>query len=251
MIRSPTPDDLRLVRSAWLESYATSDYAKLVTPPPQWEQNEKRGGRVYFTGQRELIERLIVSSVVLVAEGEAAQLDGFVVGWPAAMLHYVYVKQSRRGRGLARALLEALDLRAGQPVVYTHRSRSVRGNPRGWTYDPSPTTVLKEICMDTSKMHRVKYIQLGDFGAVALRGGASSNIELRSFLRTEEDRARAWFDHATGIVYVFEKDRRGEDVIHPISIASCRDVVLYPMGQGPKWEAEERAAAGAKKAATA
>lgn len=235
MIRSPAPDDLRFVRSAWLQSHSTSDFAKLCTPPPYWAENG-HGGRAYFDGQRLLIERLIASSVVLVAEGEA-DLDGFAVGWPGAILHYVYVRQTRRARGVARALLDALDLRPGRNVRYTHRSAGVRGSPRGWTFDPSPTTMIGETMADKL---RVKYFHLRD--SISARGGANGEMSQRTHLDAERDRSRVWLHLDSALMEIEDIDRDNKPVTHWQSMSNARDVLTYPKGEEPEWEKELRRA---------
>lgn len=88
--------------------------------------------------------------------------------------------------------------------------------------------------IDTSKMHRVKYVQFDEH--LRLRGGASGNVEMRKFIRTEEDKAVAYYDDRTATIYLFEKDIRGEDVVHVAHTSTCRDTILYPDGVGPSWE---------------
>lgn len=245
ILRSPLPDDLRFVRSTWLQSYASSDFARLCTPSEQeWfrhasdDERERRGagGRAYFDGQRALIERLLASSVVLVAEGDAGNLDGFVCGWPRALLHYVYVKQPRRKRGVARALLDALHLKPGERVTYTHRAAGIRGSPRGWSFDPSPTTLLPkgEKTMKPQDRYRVKFVQFAE--SVPLRHGASGEKNGRLFLRAEEDRSRAHFDEDTGLIYINDRSHLGDLEVHIVHVSSVRDMVLYEKGDKPEWE---------------
>jgi GNAT superfamily N-acetyltransferase len=242
IFRSPTPDDLRFVRSTWLQSYASSDFAKLCTPSErEWfrkDPERKRfgiGSRVYFDGQRDLIERLLIASVVLVAEGDAGNLDGFACGWPRSLLHYVYVRLGARKRGVARALLDALYLQAGERVTYTHRAAGIRGSPRGWTYDPSPTSLLpKGETMKPADRHRVKYVQLAE--SVPLRHGPSGEKNGRAFLRAEQDRSVAHFDEDTGLIYIQDRSHEGNHEVHVLHVSGVRDMILYPKGVIPEWE---------------
>lgn len=235
MIRPPAEDELRFVRSGWLESYSTSDFARFLTPPPQWEQR-KYGGQLYFDSQRRLIEAILASTSVLVSEGDGV-LDGFVVGQPGRRLDYVYVKKRARGQGVARTLLEALDLVPGKHVVYTHRARGARGQPRAWVFDPSPTTLLEHLMADPkneSRRRRVRKVQFVE--SISVRGGASGERLQRTFLRAEEDRSRVFFDPVTSVLTVYDEEVDGTMHEHVVSIVSCRDVVLYPPGEGPAWE---------------
>jgi GNAT superfamily N-acetyltransferase len=234
VIRSPTDDDLRLVRSAWLTSYSKSDFARLATPPPYWEENG-HGGRAYYEGQTALIERLIAASMVLVSEGDDGLLDGFAVGWPRTLLHYVYVKQVARGRGVARALLAALELREGERVVYTHRSHGIRGSPRGWTFDPSPTTMLGATM--TERL-RIKRAYFGETRAIPFTG-LNGQSEQRENLRAEQDKAVMWLEPETGTVVVENRAMHsGERETIYIALSACRYVTCYPKGHGPSWEKE-------------
>jgi len=132
-IRRAVADDLRFVRSAWLSSYASSDFAKLHTPTDVWARRD--ASAEYYRGQRELIEAVLARSTVLVSEEHPSMLDAFAC-FAGRTLHYVYVRQSARGHGHARALCTSAGLLDGAPVTYTHRSRGLVGGriPRAWKF---------------------------------------------------------------------------------------------------------------------
>lgn len=157
MIRPAQPEDVPFIASAWLQSYASSPWAELCTPKDERHTTEcgscghhslqvsrtnggmtkVHAGEVYWRGQRAIIARLLASANVCVYQNPDGLLDGFIARDHASpVLHYVYVRASARGRGVARALID--DLRTSW-TRYTHRSRSVDGKrvPQQWTFDPS------------------------------------------------------------------------------------------------------------------
>jgi hypothetical protein len=132
--RLARPEDLGLVRSSWLRSYSTSDFAKYLTPPDVWRKNE--AAAEYWNAQRRVIEHLLAR-----ARTEVLDDDGVLTAWCCSepergVVHYVYVKHmgDRRGRGLARTLLR--DFEARDEVLYTHRSRNLDSKrlPAGWRF---------------------------------------------------------------------------------------------------------------------
>ena len=246
MIRAPLADDLRFIRSAWLESYASSGFARLCTPSErEWFRQDPeakqrgRGGRVYFEGQRRVIDRALASSVVVVSEAtegpRAGLLEGFAAGWPRTRLDYVYVKRDSRKRGVARALCDALALRKGERVLYTHRAAGIRGSPRGWTFDPTYYTAPAEETEFMAK-HRIKSVYFGETNAIPVRGGADQGITQRTFLRAEEDRATAYLDDATQLISIHTLGYSREEEVVGISAHKVRYYVCYPKGEGPSWE---------------
>lgn len=147
MIRPPSAatNDLQFVRSAWLKSYASSEFARWHTPKATWEKNQASDD--YYDGQRGVIEALLGRAKVLVNEDEAEGLQyltGFLVYEPLTV-HYVYVRQSARGQGIARALIDAAGIpRDGSLAVrYTHRARGIESSrlPRGWSFRLFPIMV--------------------------------------------------------------------------------------------------------------
>ena len=154
MIRSFLPADERFVHSSWMRSYSQSPWARLCTAPPEWEANG-HGGAVYFDGMRALMPRLIATSVTFVDVAEDTLIDGWACGWPGEVLHYVYVRLGSRKLGVARQLLEALDLRAGARVRCSHLNPIIR-LPKGWTFDPYVLTIGDRHGNQASQVHRVQ-----------------------------------------------------------------------------------------------
>lgn len=127
--RPATPEDLVFVKDSWFESY-------------------RRGGRspevrfdVYAAGMRALIERLVKETPVQVAY--VPGVDDEVLAWVCrtdATLHYVYVKQVYRKRGLAAALVAL-------PPIERYTFETVPGKKmmqrRGAKYDPFELMVAK------------------------------------------------------------------------------------------------------------
>lgn len=95
----------------------------------------------YWKGHRSLIAALLGVSHTVVDESDGL-LDGFLCtsrrkghgGEP--IIHYVYVRLSARGRGVARGLISTIG--PADRILYTHRSRRLvqRRLPKGFRYDP-------------------------------------------------------------------------------------------------------------------
>lgn len=156
MIRPMRVDERNFVLANWLRSYARSEFALMSTPKDaehaprctgcglrrvlavqdQDGRVRPQAGPAYWRGHRGVVERLMASCNVSVLENdEDGMLDGFIVRDPSRpVLHYLYVRQSSRGRGVARALVA--DLRANA-VSYTHRTGMLEPSkiPRGWHFD--------------------------------------------------------------------------------------------------------------------
>ena len=154
VIRLARTEELRFIQSAWMKSYASSDWAKFVTPRDdghtiecascgsrRLRQVTKNGathytaGPLYWSGHHELVTSLLSSCNVSVVD-----TDGVVDAWIVRdtvrpVLHYLYVRYSARGEGHARQLCEDL---IPQPTRFTHWSRAIVGRrlPPGWQFDP-------------------------------------------------------------------------------------------------------------------
>lgn len=109
-IRFAEIQDLPLVFSSWLKSYR------------KHAATQGLSNDVYFSGQRELIARLLQRATVrlLVSVEDPSHIYGWACtelsgGLP--VLHYVYVKQTYRRLGFARLLLGDL---LTTPVAYSH-----------------------------------------------------------------------------------------------------------------------------------
>lgn len=104
MYRKATPEDLKIVRHSWFESY-------------------RRGGKApsvrfdfYDHGQNFIIKRALERGVTTVAYAQVAEDE--VCGWAnqeGDCLHYVYVKQAYRRLGIASEL-------ASKAKFYSHET---------------------------------------------------------------------------------------------------------------------------------
>lgn len=132
MIRPALPEDMRFVRSSWLQSFADSDFARILTPKDVWERRE--ASNEYYDCQRLIIEVCLDTAAIYV-DADTNMIDGWLVCEPG-LVHYVYVRQSARGRGVARRLLEAAGIHASGHVEYTHRSRGLNAAkvPKTWKH---------------------------------------------------------------------------------------------------------------------
>lgn len=138
-IRPGEPGDLARVRKDWLLSYAKSDFARWLTPRPDWGV---RASQVYWAWQRSIVEQLLQRAELWIATWTEAPSS--VAGWAVmesgpgitTIVHYANVLPSFRRHGVLRRLIApALE----QPtVIYTHRTPLCRHLPipPGWTYDP-------------------------------------------------------------------------------------------------------------------
>ncbi len=108
-IRPPTPDDLAFIYSSWLKSYKhDSLLGKSVRTT------------VYFENYREVLDRLLATSSVLVAciSDEPSVILGYLVH-EDSIAHYCFVKESFRRMGIGASLLEYAHL-TKKLVQFTH-----------------------------------------------------------------------------------------------------------------------------------
>lgn len=134
--RPATTDELRFVRSSWVQSYATSDFAMWLSPPELRVQ--RKASHEYWETQKRIIESLLARAETLVIDD-----GGLIAAWAClesqrGIVHYVYTRlqTQHRKQGLARLLLGKL--RERTDVQYTHRSRDLESKrlPRGWRFAP-------------------------------------------------------------------------------------------------------------------
>jgi GNAT superfamily N-acetyltransferase len=105
-IRPPVKEDVPFLMDSWLNSLR-AEYPQLPDD-------------IFFQCYRELVRRLLTTAQVRILEHEGS-IVGYSVSWDAeGVLHWIYLKQKHRGKGLARQLLAHLP---PYPQV-TFRSRS-------------------------------------------------------------------------------------------------------------------------------
>jgi len=111
-VRQADEGDASLIYSSWLKSYAA--------------QNKDQPKLTIYEMHREIVSRLLESSITLVAcmENDPDQ----VLAWLCAqripkflIVHYCYTKAPFRKFGLARTLLNAFDYQKGEPIVISHK----------------------------------------------------------------------------------------------------------------------------------
>lgn len=125
LIRPGRASDHSFVVESWVMSY-------------RHQSRAKDAGRSYLRGHKRLVRGLLERTPLRVAC--LAEDDDVIVGWACLvegdmpLVHYGFVKEAFRGKGIARALFaNVLDKPLG---VYTHRCWRMSVVPMTWTYDP-------------------------------------------------------------------------------------------------------------------
>jgi len=114
-IRPAESQDGPVIYNSWLKSHASQN-----KDIPSW---------AYYPLHKEVVRRLLGSSVVLVAAGSTPESQEDIYAWICAQrserfltMHYAFTKVIFRKRGLFRALLDGLDYSRGEPIMCSHRS---------------------------------------------------------------------------------------------------------------------------------
>lgn len=115
------------VLQSWVRAGRQSQWATLM------------GSATYYRGQQSVVERLVTTATVRVAEveGRPGELAGWACGehhkTQGLVLHFVYVKQVYRRLGVARALIGAAEYR--EASHWTHIASHVP-MLKGLNYNP-------------------------------------------------------------------------------------------------------------------
>lgn len=140
--RDPVPSDIVLVLDAWSKGFKSSPWAGTV-PNNLWHET-------VTTTVTQLLARG-ARLVILCSEARPDQIVGFACWEPVKgglCLHYLYVKDPFRKKGLATALLTTIEDRYAAQApsdqyrggtyrrFYTHRTDCSRWF-RGWRHEPS------------------------------------------------------------------------------------------------------------------
>jgi len=126
-VRPATDDDMRFVFNSWINSFRRSPWAGVL-------QNH-RAYALHAETIRALIARGAVVSVACNAERPTQ-----ILGWACTeqgdlpVLHYVYVKDFLRQRGLATALLRAVGVEGD--YLYTFRTSFAKYLPKNGRHAP-------------------------------------------------------------------------------------------------------------------
>lgn len=129
MIRPAAGPDLDIIADSWLKSFRHSDFAKSVRDTE------------FFTGHQLVIERLLTQNgaCVLCDEKDETIVLAWLCHTEPDTMHYVYVKESCRGLGMASELMEAAGLYRADPLYVSHITRKVKrwkDNGKHIRYDP-------------------------------------------------------------------------------------------------------------------
>jgi GNAT superfamily N-acetyltransferase len=134
-IRPAMEGDVPFIFSSWLKSYRASIGTKQVN------------NTVFFSEHHKIIENLLRTSstfVICPAEDEA-QICGYICAEQVDsifVLHYVYVKQTFRGLGIAKLLLNKFDHDPEMAGICTHMTRvgETLSQRYGFLYNPYVAT---------------------------------------------------------------------------------------------------------------
>jgi ribosomal protein S18 acetylase RimI-like enzyme len=104
-IRKLLPSDIPLITSTWLKTYRAKS---------SWIKKIMEG--CYFSEHNHLINRHVMTAdVYVICDPEDDEhVFGYLVGLnrqKCDTIHYIYIKQAFRGKGLAKALLDAFQKR--------------------------------------------------------------------------------------------------------------------------------------------
>jgi len=120
--RPVEPSEIGFVLDSWIKSYRQSDWAGVVP------------NHLFFSVMRETIGGLIARGAKLVGASVAGRLLGYVCyehkGEDTAVLHYVYVKDPFRRKGLGKRLV-SMAVGDRENCLYTARTRHSKFVARG------------------------------------------------------------------------------------------------------------------------
>lgn len=131
LLREFAPGDTAYVMSTWLRDLRDFD------PGPLPDD-------LFFAAHRPMVERLLASPTVRCTVAAAAdapqEILGYVVAIPEELLIWAHVRKPLRRRGLAKLLLQSLNVPPGTPAAWaTPLSKMyLRNPPRGRTVRGAP-----------------------------------------------------------------------------------------------------------------
>lgn len=134
ILREPRDSDMDLVVGSWLRSYRK--HAPLTRDD------------VYYPGQRQLIGKLLSSAFIRILICASSEQDDTVLGWACAhpdlsLLHYCHVKEPFRRLGLAKMLINGLELDP-QTLRYSHVTRVGQGIMNRYkNYNMDPWSLMR------------------------------------------------------------------------------------------------------------
>lgn len=115
------PDDRNYVLASWLEDFRGSRWARAI-------------GGAYYQGHAKVVSKLLDNASVMLCVWDSA--PDYILGWactgPGAIVHYCYVRNDWRGKGIAKMLLGPF---IGKTCQVTHVKLDKR-LPDGWILNP-------------------------------------------------------------------------------------------------------------------
>ena len=136
VVRQGTADDVGFLFNSLLKSYRDA-------PAVRGVPND-----IYYKAHHAVIERILqrpcCTCLMAVDSEDPRVIYGYCLAeyvGDGLCLHYLYVKYSCRGMGLARKLVESLMLSTVKAVTYSHRTRVVDNmssklEDNNWTFNP-------------------------------------------------------------------------------------------------------------------
>jgi GNAT superfamily N-acetyltransferase len=114
-LRLAEESDVGFIFNSWLKSYRSSYFAKPIS------------NTIYFSEHHKVIEKLAKTSEILIAcnQDDPSQIYGYACAERVDgvfVIHYIYVKQTFRRMGVAKALLESFDHDYSDAAVFTHNT---------------------------------------------------------------------------------------------------------------------------------
>ena len=146
MIRQPRDSDQAFVASTWVRSMVSTHAHKAVPHHQRRHGLDRSMGAPIGRQVNAYVDRLmdLPGSRCLITAWD--ENDDVILGWiafgvnqPCPTVHYLWVRQMERGKGIARAMLEVIGVEPGVPVICTSHgpsSDAMRSAYRGSRYVP-------------------------------------------------------------------------------------------------------------------
>ena len=115
-IRKANQEDVNFIFNSWLKSFRGSRFAQDMS------------NTIYFNEHHKVLERLAKTSEIIIAcaDKDPEQIFGYICVEKIEgvfVLHYIYVKHTYRGMGIAKLLLSAFEREPDTTGCYTHHTR--------------------------------------------------------------------------------------------------------------------------------
>jgi GNAT superfamily N-acetyltransferase len=132
--REMVPDDEGLVMDSWLRSFRPSWFAGPLPNDLYYD--------IYRPIIRDRVRARSGARVLVATDTEDTAILGWMCFEGNDVVHYIYVKDLFRKKGVARALIQSAGL--GDAVRYTFRTKAgaAFASRRNWTFNPD---VVREV----------------------------------------------------------------------------------------------------------